>query len=168
MRCLRETQLSIFLSIVASQRDSDCMSCKRDLIFRDILKHFLKEEKKVNTNSSESQGLRIHQSLRLSLVNLKNVDLKIARRGIHNFHISIFICLFFLSKFFFNCYLGTTQPTLGHSRGNSLPNPMLIIASVQFRPEGHQELRKEVGSLSPAERLVGFEPSDFNCNALSY
>ena len=30
-----------------------------------------------------------------------------------------------------------------------------------FRPEGHHELCNEVASLSPAERLVGFEPETF-------
>ena len=29
---------------------------------------------------------------------------------------------------FFNCYLAVPRPTLGHSRGDSLTNPMLIIA----------------------------------------
>ena len=38
---------------------------------------------------------------------------------------------------------------------------MLITAFVQFRPEGHRELRNEAGSLSPAKRLVGFEPEIF-------
>ena len=53
-------------------------------------------------------------------------------------------------------------PTLGHSRGDSLTNPMLITAFfVHIRPEGHREPRNEVGSLSPAERLVGFEPGTF-------
>ena len=38
---------------------------------------------------------------------------------------------------------------------------MLITAFVQIRPEGHREPRNEVGSLSPAERLVDFEPGTF-------
>ena len=29
---------------------------------------------------------------------------------------------------FFNCYLAVPRPTLGHSRGDSLTNPMLITA----------------------------------------
>ena len=33
----------------------------------------------------------------------------------------------------------------------------------QFRPVGYWEPRNEVGSLSPVERLVGF-----NCNALTH
>ena len=38
---------------------------------------------------------------------------------------------------------------------------MLIIAFVHTQPEGHREPRNEVGSLSPAEHLVGFEPGTF-------
>ena len=59
---------------------------------------------------------------------------------------------------FFNCYLVAPRPTLGHCQGDSLTNPMLIIAFYLFRPEGHREPRNEVGFLSPAEHLVGFEP----------
>ena len=53
--------------------------------------------------------------------------------------------------------MAVPRPTLGHSQGDSLTNPMLITAFVHIRPEGHREPRSEVGSLSPAERLVGFE-----------
>ena len=38
---------------------------------------------------------------------------------------------------------------------------MLITAFLQVRPEGHREPRNEVGSLSPAEGLAGFEPVTF-------
>ena len=39
---------------------------------------------------------------------------------------------------------------------------MLINAFfLHFRPEGHREPRNEVGSLSLAERLVGFKPGTF-------
>ena len=62
---------------------------------------------------------------------------------------------------FFNCYLAVSRPTLGHSQGDSLTNPMLITAFVQVRPAGHRELRNEVGSLSPAGCLAGFEPETF-------
>ena len=51
--------------------------------------------------------------------------------------------------------------TLGHSQGDSLTNLMLITAFVQVQPEGHREPCKEAGSLSPAERLAGFEPGTF-------
>ena len=63
--------------------------------------------------------------------------------------------------FFFNCYLAAPRPTSGHYRGDSLTHPMLITAFLHIRPEGHREPRSEVGSLSPAERLVGFEPGTF-------
>ena len=62
---------------------------------------------------------------------------------------------------FFNCYLAAPRPTLGHYRGDSLTHPMLITAFfLHFRPEGHREPRNEVGYLSLAERLVGFEPGN--------
>ena len=66
-----------------------------------------------------------------------------------------------INFFFFNCFLAVPRPTLGHSQGDSLTNPMLITAFVHIRPEGHREPRNEVGSLSPAEHLVGFEPGTF-------
>ena len=65
------------------------------------------------------------------------------------------------SFFFFNYYLAAPRPTSGHYRGDSLTHPMLITAFVHVRPEGHREPRSEVGSLSPAERLAGFEPGTF-------
>ena len=67
--------------------------------------------------------------------------------------------LFF--NFFFYCYLAVPLPTLGHSQGNSLTNPMLITAFVQVQTEGHQKPRNEVGSLNLAECLAGFEPGTF-------
>ena len=53
---------------------------------------------------------------------------------------------------FFYCYLAFPQSTLGHSRGDSLTNPMIITAFVQIRPKGHREPRndfdpKVIGSL---------------------
>ena len=62
---------------------------------------------------------------------------------------------------FFNCYLAVPQQTLGHSQGDSLTNPMFITAFVQVRPKGHWKPCNKVGSLSPAKRLVGFEPGTF-------
>ena len=44
---------------------------------------------------------------------------------------------------------------------------MLITVFVQFRPEGHREPSNEVGSLSPAERLVRFEPGIFQLQFLN-
>ena len=49
---------------------------------------------------------------------------------------------------FINCFYWLT---LGHSRGNSLTNPMLITAFVQFQLEGHPEPRGEVESLRSAK-----------------
>ena len=63
--------------------------------------------------------------------------------------------------FFFNCYLAAPRPTLGHYRGGSLTHTMLITCVLHIRPEGNREPRNEVGSLSPAEHLVGFEPGIF-------
>ena len=57
--------------------------------------------------------------------------------------------------------MAVPRPTLGHSQGDTLTNLMLITAFVHIRPEGHREPRNEVGSLSPAERLAGFEPGTF-------
>ena len=67
----------------------------------------------------------------------------------------------FLHFNFFKYYLAAPGPTLGHSRGNSLTNPTLITAFVQFQPEAHREPRNEVGLLNPDERLVEFEPGTF-------
>ena len=66
-----------------------------------------------------------------------------------------------ISCSFFNYYLAVPWPTLGHSQGDSLNNPMLIAVFVQFRPTGYREPRNEVGSLSLAECLLGLEPGTF-------
>ena len=60
-------------------------------------------------------------------------------------------------KVVFICYSAAPRPTLGHWRGFSLTNPIIIIVFYNVRPEGHQKPRNEVGSLSPANRLAGFE-----------
>ena len=75
--------------------------------------------------------------------------------------ISVVYMVFFIYLFFFTCYLAVPRPALGHSQGDSLTNLMFITAFVYIPPEGHREPRNEVGSLSPAERLVGFEPGTF-------
>ena len=64
-------------------------------------------------------------------------------------------------SFFFNSYLTVPRPTLGHSQGDSLTNPMLITAFVHVRPEGHRKPRNEIGSLSMAERPAGSELGTF-------
>ena len=71
--------------------------------------------------------------------------------------ISLLIVLFY----FFNLYLAAPLPTLAHYRGDSLTHPMLITTFHLAWPEGHPEPRGEVGSLSPVERLAGFEPGTF-------
>ena len=40
---------------------------------------------------------------------------------------------------FFNRSLAVQQSVLGHSRRNSLTNPILITAFVKFRPESHRK-----------------------------
>ena len=59
---------------------------------------------------------------------------------------------------FFICYLAAPWPILDHYRGDSLTHPMLITALFSFDAKGY---RNEVGSLSPAECLVMFEPGTF-------
>ena len=67
-----------------------------------------------------------------------------------------------LELFFHNCYLTdyntVTVQTLGHSWRDSLTKPKCFL---QFWPEDHWEPHNEVGPLSPAEHLVGFEPGTF-------
>ena len=64
-------------------------------------------------------------------------------------------------KIFFNWYLAALRSTLGRYQGGSLTHPILITCVLHIRSGGHREPRCEVGSLSPAERLVGFEPGSF-------
>ena len=60
---------------------------------------------------------------------------------------------------FFNCYLAAPQPTLPQPQGERLSNPMLITVFNLCRPVGHCRLpHNEIGSLNPANHLVGFEP----------
>ena len=58
---------------------------------------------------------------------------------------------------FLNCYLTAPWPILVHYGGGSLTHPVFITAFLNPQPKGHSESRIEVGSLSPAEHLVGFE-----------
>ena len=59
-------------------------------------------------------------------------------------------------------FLGPSPPLQkGGGHCVNLTNPILITAFYLFRPEGHQKSRSEVGSLSPAECLVGFETGTF-------
>ena len=49
--------------------------------------------------------------------------------------------------YFFNYYLPSPRPTLGHCRGESLTNAMLITAfdAYSIRPDGHREPSNKVG-----------------------
>ena len=64
-------------------------------------------------------------------------------------------------KYFFNYYLAVPWPTMDHSQGDSLTNLMLITWIYWFWPKGHREPCNKVGSLSPAECLMGFKPETF-------
>ena len=68
------------------------------------------------------------------------------------------LLLIVLVKFIFNCYLAAWWPTLDHYRGGSLTHPMLISSFLHIWSEGYCESCNEVGFLSPAKHLVGFEP----------
>ena len=74
-------------------------------------------------------------------------------------------------QIFFKLLFGCPTVNFDHSRMDSLTNPILITAFSTFFPEGHREPCYEVGSRSPAERLVEFEPGTFqffHCNALTH
>ena len=57
--------------------------------------------------------------------------------------------------------MAAPRPTLVHYRGGSLTHAILITCVLHIRPKGHREPCNEDKSLSPAERLVGFEPGTF-------
>ena len=76
--------------------------------------------------------------------------------------------LVYMLHIFSNRYLAVPRPTLGHYRAGSLTHPMLITSVLHIRPEGHRGPRSEVGSLSPAKRLVGFEPGTFQLWSLRH
>ena len=63
--------------------------------------------------------------------------------------------------YFLNCFFAAPQPILGHCRGDSLTQPILITAIMRFRLEGQREPHDDAGSKSSAKRLVGFEPGTF-------
>ena len=64
--------------------------------------------------------------------------------------------------FFFQILFGSLTANLGcHYWGGSLTHPMLITASFYVCPKVHWEPPNEVGSLTPAEHLVGFDPGTF-------
>ena len=81
---------------------------------------------------------------------------------IYIYYINIlYIHIYILYIYIFNCYLAAPRPTLGHYRGGSLTQPMLITCVLHIRPEGHREVNNEVGSLRLAQCLVGFELGTF-------
>ena len=53
--------------------------------------------------------------------------------------------------------LAASRSTLGCYQKDNLTHLMLITAFGKFQPDGHQEPYNKIGSLSPAEQLVGFE-----------
>ena len=61
---------------------------------------------------------------------------------------------------FFNCYLTAPRPTLDHYRGKASITHVHHCV-LHFRPEEHWEPRNEASSLSPAGRLMRFEPGTF-------
>ena len=67
----------------------------------------------------------------------------------------------YLQLFFPAIWLSHAQISLGHSRGDNLTNPIFLTVFIQFRPEGHQECRNEVGPLRSVKRQIGFEPGTF-------
>ena len=74
-------------------------------------------------------------------------------------HIWPYVFLFFC--FFVTAIWLPHGQLLGDSQGDSLTNLILITAFYLCQPEGQWEPHNEVGSLSPAERLAGFEPGTF-------
>ena len=54
-----------------------------------------------------------------------------------------------------------SRPILGNYQGGNLTHPMLITCVLHIQPKGHQEPCNKVGSPSPAEHLMGFEPGTF-------
>ena len=62
---------------------------------------------------------------------------------------------------FFDCYLVAPCPTLGHYSDSSHAHLILIAAFLHIWLECHKKPRSEVGSVSLAEPLMGFEPGTF-------
>ena len=58
---------------------------------------------------------------------------------------------------FFKCYLAAPRPTLRPLLRGQPHSPNVNHYFLHIRPEVHREPLSEVGSLSPVERLVGFE-----------
>ena len=84
------------------------------------------------------------------------INLFIFRFSYLSIHLFMFLFIFFF-YLLFGCPTANFGPL---SRGQP-HSPDVNHCVLHFRPEGHREPRNEVGSLSPAERLVGFEPGTF-------
>ena len=95
---------------------------------------------------------KVCTSLHVTLLSLCQLNVTVIQYIVHS------IWIWFN---FFNCYLAAPRPTLGHYQGGSLTHLMLITSILHIRPEGHRGPHNVVGSLSPAECLVGFEPGTF-------
>ena len=63
--------------------------------------------------------------------------------------------------FFFQLLFGCPTANFGPLSRGQPHSPDVNHCVLHFRPEGHWEPRSEVGSVSLAERLVGFEPGTF-------
>ena len=57
-------------------------------------------------------------------------------------------------------YLVTQRPTLGHWRGDSLTQPMLITMQFLVQPEGYGEARNKVVSKILVECISGIQTGD--------
>ena len=62
---------------------------------------------------------------------------------------------------FFSLLFDSLTTNFVHYWGESLTNLMLMPAYCQCSSELHREPLNEIGSLTPAEYLVGFEPGTF-------
>ena len=111
----------------------------------------------------------VHLFVQVNHWNIKNVDnvidvvLVSLWLTLNRFHtlFRCFHCWLWIINFFLNCYLAAPRPSFGHYWGGSLTHLMLITCVLYIWPEGRREPRSGVGSLSPAERLAGFEPGTF-------
>ena len=111
----------------------------------------------------------VHLFVQVNHWNIKNVDnvidvvLVSLWLTLNRFHtlFRCFHCWLWIINFFLNCYLAAPRASFGHHWGGSLTHPMLITCVLHIWPEGRREPRSGVGSLSPAERLAGFEPGTF-------
>ena len=86
----------------------------------------------------------------------KNIDLP-STIMIHLYKIHIFITLSFRT-FVFLSVIWLPHGKLWAIIEGQPHSPDVNHCVIQFQPKGHRDLRKEVGTLRSAERLVGFGP----------